>query len=128
MQALQRGDYASMVAPLLDERRAAAMPPFGFLALIRVDGPTAEASARQAEAIARQLRQHARGVRGVRVLGPAPAPRHRVNRRYREQILLVSPTRNALHHTLVVARDAWQQHPPPRNLRISIDVDPVTLA
>ena len=125
MQALQRGDYASMVAPLLDERRAAAMPPFGFLALIRVDGPTAEARARQAEAIARQLRQHARG---VRVLGPAPAPRHRVNRRYREQILLVSPTRNALHHTLVVARDAWQQHPPPRNLRISIDVDPVTLA
>ncbi|MBS0001761.1 MAG: primosomal protein N' [Thioalkalivibrio sp.] len=125
MQSLQHGDYASMVAPLLDERRAAGMPPFGFLALVRVDGPTAEASVRQAEAIARQLRGHARG---VRVLGPAPAPRHRVNRRYREQILLASPTRKALHHTLTAARDRWQQHPPPRNLRISIDVDPVTLA
>ncbi|MGM0813131.1 primosomal protein N' [Thioalkalivibrio sp.] len=125
MQALQRGDYASMVAPLLAERRAAGMPPFGFLALVRVDGPSAESSARQAEEIARQLRRHARG---VRVLGPAPAPRHRVNRRYREQILLASPTRKALHQTLAVARDGWQQHPPPRNLRVSIDVDPATLA
>ena len=125
MQALQRGDYASMVAPLLAERRSAGMPPFGFLTLVRVDGPTPEASARQAEHIARQLRRHAQG---VRVLGPAPAPRHRVNRRYREQILLTSPTRKALHHTLTEARNGWQKDPPPRNLRVSIDVDPITLS
>ena len=125
MQAVQSGDYASMVAPLLAERRAAGMPPFGFLALVRIDGPTPEASARQAEDIARQLRRHAQG---VRVLGPAPAPRHRVNRRFREQILLASPTRKALHHTLAQARDGWQHQPPPRHLRISIDVDPITLA
>jgi primosomal protein N' (replication factor Y) (superfamily II helicase) len=125
MQALQGGDYGSMVAPLLAERRKAGMPPFGFLALVRVDAPTPEASARHAEDIARQLRSHARG---VRILGPAPAPRHRVNRRYREQILLASPTRKALHQTLTRARDAWQQQPLPRNLRVSIDVDPITLS
>lgn len=125
MQALQQGDYAAMVEPLLDERRKAGMPPFGFLALVRIDGPTPETSAKHAEQIARQLRRHAQG---VRILGPAPAPRHRLNRRYREQILLSSPTRQALHRTLTEARDVWQQEPPPRHLRISIDVDPVTLS
>ena len=125
MQGLRSGDYPAMVEPLLNERRASGMPPFGFLALIRVDGPSPEASARQAEEIAQQLRRH---VRDVRVLGPAPAPRHRVNRRYREQILLASASRKPLHQALADAREHWQRNPPPRNLRISIDVDPITLA
>jgi primosomal protein N' (replication factor Y) (superfamily II helicase) len=125
MQGLRSGDYPTMVEPLLTERRAGGMPPFGFLALIRVDGPTPEASARQAEEIAQQLRRH---VRDVRVLGPAPAPRHRVNRRFREQILLASSSRKPLHQALADAREHWQRNPPPRNLRVSIDVDPITLS
>ena len=125
MQGLRTGDYPAMVEPLLHERRAGGMPPFGFLALIRVDGPTPEASARQAEEIAQQLRRHARD---VQVLGPAPAPRHRVNRRYREQILLASASRKPLHQSLADARGHWQRTPPPRNLRVSIDVDPITLS
>jgi primosomal protein N' (replication factor Y) (superfamily II helicase) len=125
MQGLRSGDYGAMVEPLLQERRAGGMPPFGFLALIRVDGPSPEASAQLAEEIAQQLRGRAQE---VRVLGPAPAPRHRVNRRYREQILLASATRGPLHRVLADARERWQQHPPPRHLRISIDVDPITLS
>ncbi|MFO8004381.1 primosomal protein N' [Thioalkalivibrio sp.] len=125
MQGLRTGDYPAMVEPLLHERRTGGMPPFGFLALVRVDGPTPEASARQAEEIAQQLR---RSARDVRVLGPAPAPRHRVNRRYREQILLAAASRKPLHQTLTDARAHWQRNPPPRNLRVSIDVDPITLS
>jgi len=125
MQGLRSGDYPAMVEPLLNERRAGGMPPFGFLVLIRVDGPSPEASARQAEEIAQQLRRH---VRDVRVLGPAPAPRHRVNRRFREQILLASASRKPLHQALADAREHWQRNPPPRNLRVSIDVDPITLS
>jgi primosomal protein N' (replication factor Y) (superfamily II helicase) len=125
MRGLRSGDYAAMVEPLLNERRAGGMPPFGFLALVRVDGPRPEASAQFAEQIAQQLRGRAHD---VRVLGPAPAPRHRVNRRYREQILLASATRGTLHQVLADARGRWQEHPPPRNLRISIDVDPITLS
>ncbi|AHE97235.1 primosomal protein N' [Thioalkalivibrio paradoxus] len=125
MRALRGGDYAAMVDPLLDERHQAGMPPYGYLALIRIDGPGPEATQRQAEDMVRQLRRHARE---VRVLGPAPAPRHRVNRRYREQILLASSRRATLHHTLGETRRHWEAHPPPRSLRISIDVDPITLA
>jgi hypothetical protein len=110
MQGLRGGDYPTMVEPLLNERRAGGMPPFGFLALIRVDGPSPETSARQAEEIAQQLRRH---VRDVRVLGPAPAPRHRVNRRFREQILLASASRKPLHQALADAREHWQRNPPP---------------
>ena len=124
MQALRAGDYPTMIEPLLREREAAGMPPFGFLALVRVDAPTPEASLRHAEKLALELRRHARD---VRVLGPAPAPRHRVNRRYREQILLLSPLRAHLHRVLADAREHWETHPPPRNLRVAIDVDPITL-
>lgn len=125
MLSLRSGDYPAMVEPLLHERRSGGMPPFGFLALIRIDGPTPEASAQHAEEIVQQLRRHAHD---VRVLGPAPAPRHRVNRRYREQILLASASRKPLHQTLAAARAHWQHNPPPRNLRVSIDVDPITLS
>jgi primosomal protein N' (replication factor Y) (superfamily II helicase) len=125
MRALRAGDYPTMVQPLLNEREAAGMPPFGFLALVRIDAATAEAALEQAEAAARQLQRHARG---VRVLGPAPAPRHRVNRRFREQILVASPQRAGLHELLAEARLHWESHPPPRNVRIAIDVDPITLS
>lgn len=125
MLSLRTGDYPAMVEPLLNERRSSGMPPFGFLALIRIDGPTPDVSAQHAGEIAEQLRRHASD---VRVLGPAPAPRHRVNRRYREQILLASASRKPLHQTLTNARKHWQRNPSPRNLRISIDVDPITLS
>lgn len=124
MRALRAGDYPTMIEPLLQERKAAGMPPFGFMALVRVDAPTAETSLRHAENLALDLRRHARN---VSVLGPAPAPRHRVNQRYREQILLLSPLRANLHQALNDARMHWEAHPPPRNLRVAIDVDPITL-
>ncbi|HSM26902.1 MAG TPA: primosomal protein N', partial [Thioalkalivibrio sp.] len=119
------GDYPTMIEPLLREREAAGMPPFGFLALVRVDAATPEASLHHAEKLAVELRRHARD---VRVLGPAPAPRHRVNRRYREQILLLNPSRAKLHQVLADARRHWETHPLPRNVRVAIDVDPITLS
>jgi primosomal protein N' (replication factor Y) len=124
MRALRHGDYHSMVEPLLLERKDSGMPPFGFLALVRVDAPTPEASLRQAESLMEDLRRHARD---VRILGPAPAPRHRVNQRYREQILLLSPLRAPLQQALADARRRWESHALPRSLRIAIDVDPITL-
>ncbi len=125
MQSLQTGDYPAMVQPLLAERRANGMPPFGFLALIRIDGPTPESSTQHAEILAAHLR---RQTVNVRILGPATAPRHRVNQRYREQILLAADSRQPLHQALTEAQHYGQEHPPSRTLRISIDVDPLTLS
>ncbi|MFO7954870.1 primosomal protein N' [Thioalkalivibrio sp.] len=126
IRGLNAADYPAMVAPLLAEREAAGMPPHGHLALVRVEAGDAETTRRHAERIATHLRDTA--TEGLRVLGPAPAPRHRVNRRFREQILLQSTRRNPLHESLARARHAWQADDLPRGTRIAIDIDPVSLA
>ena len=126
IRGLDAEDYPAMVAPLLQERAEAGLPPFGHLALVRVEASTAASAQRQAETVAGHLRAAAGA--DLAVLGPAPAPRHRVNRRFREQILLRSGNRRALHAGLAAARRAWQEAELPRDLRIAIDVDPVSLA
>ncbi len=126
IRGLDAADYPAMVAPLLEERAAAELPPYGHLALVRVEAGDAETTRRHAERIATHLRSAATA--GLRVLGPAPAPRHRVNRRFREQILLQSTRRNPLHEGLARARHAWQADDLPRGTRIAIDIDPVSLA
>ncbi|WP_017942673.1 MULTISPECIES: primosomal protein N' [unclassified Thioalkalivibrio] len=126
IRGLDAADYPAMVAPLLEERAAAEMPPYGHLALVRVEAGDAETTRRHAERVATHLRNTA--AEGLRVLGPAPAPRHRVNRRFREQILLQSTRRNPLHESLARARQAWQADDLPRGTRIAIDIDPVSLA
>ncbi|WP_018176216.1 primosomal protein N' [Thioalkalivibrio sp. AKL8] len=126
IRGLNAADYPAMVAPLLEERAAAEMPPHGHLALVRVEAGDAETTRRHAERVATHLRNAA--AEGLRVLGPAPAPRHRVNRRFREQILLQSTQRGPLHLALTRARHAWQTDDLPRGTRIAIDIDPVSLA
>ncbi|WP_018878107.1 primosomal protein N' [Thioalkalivibrio sp. ALE28] len=126
IRGLDAADYPAMVAPLLEERAAAELPPHGHLALVRVEAGDAETTRRHAERVATHLRSAA--TEGLRVLGPAPAPRHRVNRRFREQILLQSTRRNPLHEGLARARHAWQADDLPRGTRIAIDIDPVSLA
>lgn len=125
MQALQTGDYRRMVAPLLRERQQGRLPPFGHVGLLRIEGATPEATTLYASRLAEQLR-HAHPE--VRVLGPAPAPRYRVNQRYREQIFVSSHQRGCLHSVLDLAQ-AWQRSDPPsRDVRCIIDVDPLSLS
>ncbi|WP_020146026.1 primosomal protein N' [Thioalkalivibrio sp. ALJ15] len=126
MRGLDAGNYPAMLEPLLAEREAAGLPPYGHLALVRVEAAEAAAAHRHAETIAGHLLATRHG--DLRVLGPAPAPRHRVNRRFREQILLRAAERQALHRTLAQARHSWQTEDLPRGVRIAIDVDPVSLA
>ncbi|OOC10190.1 primosomal protein N' [Thioalkalivibrio halophilus] len=126
IRGLDAADYTAMVRPLLDERAESGFPPFGHLALVRVEAEDANTAETRAGEVATPLRRAAAS--GVRVLGPAPAPRHRVNRRYREQILVQSGDRRALHATLHQARRAWEGLTLPREVRIALDVDPVSLA
>ncbi|WP_019626030.1 primosomal protein N' [Thioalkalivibrio sp. ALJT] len=126
IRSLDAEHYPAMVAPLLEERAAAGMPPHGYLALVRVDADTAEHARHHAERVAAHLL--AAATADLRVLGPAPAPRHRVNRRFREQILLQSAHRGPLHTALARARQDWQADERPRTVRIAIDIDPVSLA
>lgn len=124
LQALVQGDLDTLRERLLSERRDSGMPPFGHLALLRIEGPDAPACTQRAADIVQLLREHAAD---VRVLGPAPAPHYRVNNRYREQILLHSTRRDRLHAAVRYGRRQWQDWTWSRPLRIQIDMDPISL-
>jgi primosomal protein N' (replication factor Y) len=77
-------DYEGFYAEELGHRAALGYPPFGRLVHVLVSGPDAEATRREAERLAKA----AEPAPGVELLGPAPAPRARLRRRYRVQLLL----------------------------------------
>ncbi len=120
---LLHGGYDYFAARALAERRSDALPPFGAQALI-----TAQAGR---EAPVREFLQTAaevlRGARGVRCLGPAPAPMLRRAGRFRYQLLLEAGGRNVLQRMLNTYYPRVLALPAARRVRVALDVDPIDL-
>ncbi len=121
IRSFQAGDYAAFARASLAERRQAGLPPFAYLALIRAEGgePTPPS------ALLRDVRDATAGhARGVRVLGPVPAPVERLATQHRFQLLVHASRRGPLHELLEhVAR--WLESHARHNVRWSLDVDPL---
>jgi primosomal protein N' (replication factor Y) len=102
--ALRRHDYTAFAQQQLDERRAAAMPPFAFQALLRADAreqPVAQGFLNLAASAAADALEGADRV----VRYPAvPLAIQRVANVERAQMLIESPSRAALQRLLA----AWQ--------------------
>ncbi|MGB5131635.1 MAG: hypothetical protein WBO00_03405, partial [Steroidobacteraceae bacterium] len=62
---------------------------------------------------------------GLRLLGPAPASMERRAGRYRAQLLLEAPARATLQRFLSAWLIRIEELRPSRNLRWSVDVDPI---
>jgi primosomal protein N' (replication factor Y) len=124
-QRLLGGGYGDVAEYSLLEREAAAWPPFTRLALIR-------AAAAQRDVPHRFLleaRDNAERMAapGVRLLGPVSAPMERRKGRYRAQLLIQSGSRQSLHAMLRELRVQLEQSRASRQVRWSIDVDPIEL-
>ncbi|MEF8793243.1 primosomal protein N' [Thiohalorhabdus sp.] len=115
-------DYAAFAAEELEERRAACLPPFAPLALLRAEAPDADAPRAFLEQ-ARDLGEGL-GVDGVAFLGPAPAPVERLQGLYRAQLLVTGPDRTRLHRALGPWAPALEGIRAGQGLRWSLDVDP----
>ena len=124
--ALKRHDFAVFAQQQLQERQAAAMPPFAYQALLRAEARTQEVAqqflATAAEAAAQLDPQ---GL--VMVYAPVPMGVQRVANVERAQLLVESGSRPALQAFL----SAWQPHlhaQRPRGLiRWAVDVDPLVI-
>ena len=119
---LKAHDYAAFAAEELAERRAAMLPPFAPLALLRAEAPDADA----ARAFLEQARDlgEAQAVPEVLFLGPAPAPLERLQGLSRAQLLVTAPDRNRLHRALGPWAPALEDIRTRPGLRWSLDVDP----
>ncbi len=113
--------YPAFAAAALAERRAAQLPPFTSLALLRAEAPDAAAPTSFLE----QARDLASGAPGVQVFGPMAAPMARRAGRYRAQLLLQATQRSVLQQLLNDWTPQLATLKLSRKVRWSLDVDPM---
>ncbi len=121
---LQRG-YRAFAGELLQERQATTWPPYSHLALLRAEATHAE----QPMAFLQQAKQLAARyqVPGVQLLGPLPAPMPKRAGRYRAQLLIQASERPALHQLLKPWVLELENAKTSRQVRWTLDVDPMEL-
>jgi primosomal protein N' (replication factor Y) len=126
LKLLLEGGYQAFAAGALQEREQSEWPPFARIALLRAEAATALAPVKFLRAALALASQHP--LRGVQLLGPAPAPMERRAGRYRAQLLLHAATHSPLQKFMSRWLPALESLPEARRVRWSIDVDALDLA
>lgn len=123
---LLTGGYAAFAAGALTEREQSGWPPFARIALLRAEANTPDGPMKFLQAARAAADRHA--VRGVKWLGPAPAPMERRAGRFRAQLLLQAPTHSPLQKFMSGWLPVVAALPEARRVRWSIDVDAAELS
>ena len=123
LRSLLESGYDGFAAAALAERQAAGWPPFAHVAALRASATELPA----AIDFLRAARQLARLPRGLKLLGPAPAAMAKRAARYHAQLLIESPERAPIHRLLAEWLPQVETLKTQRDLRWSLDVDPLDL-
>jgi primosomal protein N' (replication factor Y) len=125
LKLLLEGGYEAFAAGALQEREQSEWPPFARIALLRAEAATALAPMKFLRAALAAARHET--LRGVQLLGPAPAPMERRAGRFRAQVLLHAATHSPLQKFMSTWLPALETLPEARRVRWSIDVDALDL-
>jgi primosomal protein N' (replication factor Y) len=123
LKSLLAEGYEGFARTALAEREAAGWPPFAHVAALRASATELAA----AVDFLREARRIARRVPDVKLLGPAPAAMARRAARYHAQVLIEARERAPLHRLLGEWLPKVEQIKTPRDLRWSLDIDPLEL-
>lgn len=124
-----KGDFVGFAEEELKHREALGYPPYGRLAVIRIQSMHQERATAASLTIhkwmteALQKRQIEDGL--VEILGPAEAPLARLRRQYRMHILLKSKNSRILRWLCENVLAAQKNLPP--GVKIAVDIDPLQL-
>lgn len=124
LQALLKEGYDSAINQLLEDRKQMDLPPYSYMALVRISHPyseRAEAFARVVAGLCQQIQASAS------VLGPISAPMPRKANRWRFQVLIQTSNRSQRSALLQQLLPAADQHKLASGVRWSVDVDPLDL-
>jgi len=124
LSLLQEG-YQGFARRALAERQAAGWPPYARLALLRAEAVDALLPMRFLRAAVGTAPTHVDS--RIKILGPAPAPMERRAGRHRAQLLLHAPSHQPLRRLLHAWLPSLASLELARQVRWSIDVDPVEL-
>ena len=121
--AIAHHDYREFARYALAERESAGYPPYAYLALLRAESPKPDA----ALDFLNMAHTIAGNPNGVELMDPVPSPMERRAGRYRAQLLVQAGERRALHAFLETWRAMLENDKRARQVRWSLDVDPVDL-
>jgi len=123
LHTLLNGGYPAFAQIELEQRQIAGFPPFAHLALLRAEAKQLD----KVSAFLESIKPDMANSSPVECYGPLPAPMPRRAGFVRSQLLFSCPQRGPLHALL----DRWlpliYAHPLARQVRWSLDVDPVDL-
>ena len=125
LQTLIKQGYGPCAELLLKERADTQWPPYSFLAMLRADATDEDAPM----AFLAQAAERAGPLLGrqCQILGPIPSPMARRAGRFRAQLLVQAEQRQALQQFLAPWLLQLTSIKPGRQVRWSIDVDPMEL-
>ncbi len=126
IRAAKDQDYRRFIRRELQLRRELMYPPYARMALVRIDGVERRAVEDTAAECASALVRMA-PLEVLRVLGPAPAPIERLRNRYRWQVMVKSSARAEMRRLLETARVELIPMLERRQVRFSIDIDPINM-
>ncbi|MCB0394671.1 MAG: primosomal protein N', partial [Bdellovibrionales bacterium] len=124
-------NYIEFAQQELSFRSELAYPPAGQSALIQIQGPTAERTKKTGQNVRHFLQRaleewNSRGdLKGVQILGPAPAPLSKLRGRFRFQIFLKGPKGSALSNLVSLVASHLDLVEP--GTRLSFDIDPINI-
>ena len=119
-------DYEGFFEEEINYRRNLSYPPFVALASLLVHGEDL-ARVQATAAVLREALDRANSERGVRVLGPAPAPLARLRGEHRVQLLLKSRSRPRLRTLIELALGEASARPGCDLNSVNVEIDPVNL-
>ena len=121
IQSAAAQDYAMFYQKELRFRRMMHYPPFSVLANVIVKSPSAETALKLTGRLGRLLEGQQKS--GLKLLGPAAAPIHRLKKDYRYHFLIKASRHSILREVLVSCREFARRENFPATALI-IDVDP----
>lgn len=124
--ALRQHDFPAFARGQLDEREAAAMPPFSFQALVRAEAKTQEIAQGFLRA-ASEASQALPEAPHVMVYPPVPMAVQRVANVERAQMVIESASRPALQRFLAGWQPLLQEQRVKGLIRWAVDVDPLAI-
>ncbi len=125
LQTLINEGYRAFSEQLTRERRAAELPPFSYMALLRAEAVD-EAAPLQFLQCAKEQAESLTANQ-ISLLGPIPAPMAKRAGRFRAQLLIQANDRRSLHQLLYQWVRQLSSIKLSRKVRWSIDVDPMDM-
>jgi len=131
LQRLNHDGYLKFSEAALKERQTAQLPPFWHMALLRIECHDNQLISNFNNVIRDicepLLQQLSVKESPVRQIGPMPAPMERRAGKFRWQVIFESSKRSQLHKFIAVLSQELDKNKASRQVRWSIDVDPIDM-